>query len=261
MTKPLIRTPSPLAVAQKITLARGFSGVMPVYVVNEFPKSGSTWVKTMTAMALDLPVWTRSEPIYGPCVMQAHWITPTGLKRVIGLWRDGRDVMVSFYHHCLFYNELSNKAIVDATRAKIGFEDYENVRENLPRFIEFIYETPVSPRFTWTEFVDVWWDRPGVAQVKYEDLRADTPGTLQKLVHDLVGKELSDDRAAEIAEACSMKNMKDRMGEGERRQTDISETSFIRKGSVGGWRENFSDEAAEVFEKYAGDALRKLGYT
>lgn len=254
-----LHTPNRLAVAQKITLARAFSR-LPVYVVNEFPKSGSTWLKEMLAMGLDLPVWTRSNPQYRSCVMQAHWITPIGLKNVIGLWRDGRDVMVSFYYHSLFLNELSNKSIVDQTRAKLKFDDYEDIETNLPAFIDFQFNSPISPRFTWAEFVDVWWDRPGVRHVKYEDMRRDAAGEVQRLVKELTGKTLSDARAAEIEDACNMQNMQKRIGDGERKQKDIAEISFVRKGSVGGWQEKFSDDAHAVFERHAGAALRKLGY-
>jgi hypothetical protein len=37
-------------------------------------------------------------------------------------------------------------------------------------------------------------------------------------------------------------------------------TSFLRKGVVGDWRNQFSQEAREVFDRYAGEELILLGY-
>ena len=36
--------------------------------------------------------------------------------------------------------------------------------------------------------------------------------------------------------------------------------SFIRKGIAGDWKNKFSPEACEMFNKYAGGALIKVGY-
>ena len=36
--------------------------------------------------------------------------------------------------------------------------------------------------------------------------------------------------------------------------------SYLRKGVAGDWRNHFSDEAEAVFERHAGEALRRLGY-
>ena len=41
---------------------------------------------------------------------------------------------------------------------------------------------------------------------------------------------------------------------------DESRTEFIRKGTVGDWRNHFSREAGEVFHRSSGVELRGLGY-
>lgn len=255
--------PAKAAVLQKEFVARVQSRVTPVYLVNEYPKSGGTWLKMMLAEALGHAAWTRGKPAWGPCVLQAHWINPRGRCRVVGLFRDGRDVMVSYYYHSLFRNELGNAPLVRAMRELFRFDDLEDIRANLLPFMKVMMENPVSPRFTWLDFVERWAGRPGVVLCRYEDLRADTAGTLAKVTQSLAGVSLDPARAQQIAEAYSMENMRRRKAElnpGIRGQ-DNAEVSFIRKGSVGGWSEHFTDEALAWFEHRAGTALDRLGYS
>lgn len=255
--------PAKRAVLQKEFAARFQSRVSPVYLVNEYPKSGGTWLKMMLAEALGLPAWTRGKPEWAPCVMQAHWIAPRGNCRVIGLFRDGRDVMVSYYYHSLFRNELGNAPLVAMMRERLQFDDLEDIRGNLLPFMKLVIDTPVSPGFSWLDFVNRWATRTGVVRVRYEDLRADTAGTLCSLHQSLTGTPLDRARAKEIAEAYTMQNMRKRKAElnpGIAGQ-EKPEISFIRKGSVGGWSEHFTDEALDWFEARAGSALDVLGYS
>jgi len=38
------------------------------------------------------------------------------------------------------------------------------------------------------------------------------------------------------------------------------EGRFVRKGSVGGWREKLTDEQLQMIDASAGDAFRRMGY-
>jgi hypothetical protein len=125
-----------------------------------------------------------------------------------------------------------------------------------------MFDRPVSPAFSWSDFVHDWAGRPNVVSCRYEDLRTDTVGELCRIHEELTGTRLDASRAAEIAEAYSMANMRKRKEElhpGLKLQEN-PETSFIRKGSVGGWSEHFTDEALDWFEARAGSALDVLGY-
>jgi hypothetical protein len=48
-----------------------------------------------------------------------------GMKNIVNVWRDGRDVMVSWYHHCLFLNEITNPRFVERARKDPAFESNE----------------------------------------------------------------------------------------------------------------------------------------
>ena len=70
-------------------------------IVNEYPKSGGTWMSQMLAEALGLPFPRNRLPMMRSCLMQCHVLNPIGMRRVTVVWRDGRDIAVSFYHHLL----------------------------------------------------------------------------------------------------------------------------------------------------------------
>lgn len=251
-----------LFILQKNIVAQYQSRYSPVYLINEYPKSGGTWLKMMLAEALSTPAWTKGRPVFAPCVMQAHWIKQAGRCRTIALYRDGRDVMVSYYYHALFRNDMGNEKLVKLIRHECKFQDIEDIKSNLIKFMKIMFDKPISPRFSWLDFVNYWTGKPNVISCRYEDLRNDTSRTLINLYESLCGLPLCENRAIDIANAYTMENMR-------RRKIELNpgivlqknpEINFIRKGTVGGWSEHFSDDALEWFEKRAGTALDLLGY-
>lgn len=258
-----LRAPKKAAMLQKEVVARIQSRMYPVYLVNEYPKSGGTWLKYMLADVLGYPAWTKGRLAWAPCVMQAHWLAQKGRCRNIVLFRDGRDVMVSYYYHSLFLNELQNKTLVEIARKSFDFSDLEDIRANLLPFMKRYFDAPIAPSFSWLEFVNTWANRPNTVVCKYEDLRRDTRGEVCRLYRALTGKSLDEEKAQETVIKHSMENMRKKHAEfnpGVDRQEN-AEISFIRKGSVGGWSECFTDEALEWFEDKAGSALDAIGYS
>jgi sulfotransferase family protein len=246
------------------------SGVVPLYIVNEFPKSGGTWVGQMLGRALGIPFPRNRLPVFRSSVMHGHYLNPWGMRNVVVTWRDGRDVIVSWYHQQLISHEW-NQRQVERSRRELALEDYENVYENLPAFIEYAFTrpsatsfpwadfvrpftSPHAPNFSWVDFVHSWHERKGVVHVRYEDLRRSTAEQLRRIVSQLTGQRLSAEEAATIAEEFSFEH------QSGRRSGEEDKRSFLRKGVVGDWREQFSPEAREVFDRYAGDELILLGY-
>jgi Sulfotransferase domain len=229
------------------------SGVVPLYVVNEFPKSGGTWVGQMLGRALGVPFPRNRLPVPRPSIMHGHYLNPWGMKNVVVPWRDGRDVMVSWYHQQLIEHQW-NRAQVARSRRELPLEDYQDVRKNLPAFIEYAFTRPHSPPFSWADFVRRWHGREGTVSVLYEDLRRDTPSELRRIVRELSGEKLSPESASAIADEFSFER------QSGRRAGDEDSGSFLRKGVVGDWRHRFGPEAREVFDRYAGEELILLGY-
>ncbi len=234
-------------------MVRLLSGPMPLYVVNEFPKSGGTWVGQMLGRALDVPFPRNRFPVPRPSIMHGHYLSPLGMKNVVVVWRDGRDIMVSWYHQQLISHEW-NRRQVARSRRELPLRDYEDVYGNLPAFIEYAFTRPHSPSFSWTDFVRRWYGREDTVHVRYESLRRDAAVELRRIVRELADKELGPERAAAIAEEFSFER------QAGRRSGEEDKKSFLRKGVVGDWRNQFGPEARKVFDRYAGEELILLGY-
>lgn len=257
-----LKAPSKLASLQKELVARVGSFVYPIYLVNEYPKSGGTWLKHMIAASCDVPVWSKGEVKWGSCVIQGHWNKPRGACRTVALFRDGRDVMVSFYYHCFFLNEFQNRPLVEIMRKRFKFSDYEDIGHNLLPFMVGMQESPISPSFNWASFVRKWWHRTDVVTTRYEDLRQNTAQELQRVMTELTGKQFELCFLESVVNELTMEKMRERKSElnpkvlGRQR----AEKSFIRKGKVRGWEEVMSREAVEWFNDANGEELRLIGY-
>jgi hypothetical protein len=229
------------------------SGTVPLYVVNEFPKSGGTWVGQMLGRALGVPFPRNRLPVLRPSIMHGHYLNPWGIENVVVCWRDGRDVMVSWYHQQLIPHEW-NEYQVRRSRRELPLEDYEDVYKNLPAFIEYAFTRPHSPRFSWTDFVRRWHNRKAAIHVRYEDLRRETVSELRRILLGLTGRQPSPEEATAIVEEFSFER------QAGRRPGEEDRGSFLRKGVVGDWRNYFSPEAQLTFDRYAGEELILLGY-
>jgi len=238
-------------------LLRLFSGVLPLYVINEYPKSGGSWVGQMLSEAIGIPFPRNTYPPFRSILMQGHFIHPFGLRNVLVLWRDGRDVMVSWYHHCLFHHENApprQAYLVERTRREFSVQDYEDVKLNLPRFIEYVFTEQKFPGFTWSQFVRQWHGISLVNFAKYEDLRSCPVEELRRIVAELTGKSVGVQRAEQIVDRYSFER------QSGRRPGQEKKSSFMRKGVVGDWKNHFNLEARRAFDYWAGDELILLGY-
>jgi len=228
--------------------------VFPLYLVNEYPKSGGTWVGQMLSKALDVPFPRNRLPIFRSCIMHGHYLSQLGMKNVLCVWRDGRDVLVSQYYHYFFPNERGNKVLVNRATADLQLSDIHDIKNNLPLFIAYTYKDKWHPKFTWTDFVNQWHGKKNVLHVKYEDLRQNCVIELQRIVLELTRKKLKKNEAEKIIEEFSFEKQSGRQPGQE------NSSSFMRKGIVGDWKKHFSYESKKMFDHYAGGALIALGY-
>ena len=229
---------------------------LTLYVVNEYPKSGGTWVGQMLSSALSVPFPRNRMPVWGPCIMHGHYLRRGRMRKPVVVWRDGRDVIVSWYHHCLFVHDdrHSNAALVDRVRRDLPFADYADVAANLPAFLDYAFTRQRSPRFSWAAFVRTWHGRSDAVHTTYEDLSRDAAGELQRVVRELTGRRLAPARAREIADAWSFARQSGRTPGVEHK------SSFLRRGVVGDWCNYFGPEACEIFDYHAGEELILAGY-
>ena len=235
-------------------LVHSVTQVLPSYVVNEYPKSGGSWVGEMLSDALQVPFPRNRLPILRSSILQGHMMHSWNMHNILLVWRDGRDVLISQYYHSLFKNDRGNAYLVAKCRADLGFTDYDDIAGNLIPFMEYIYERKRHPRMSWAEFVNKWVDCERCVHVRYEDLRVKPVEELRRIVHELAGIVIDEQMAETIVDKHSFEKVSGR------KVGDANVRSFLRKGVVGDWKNYFNQEACERFHAYAGNALVKLGY-
>lgn len=230
---------------------------LPLYIVTEYPKSGGTWLAQILADYLDIPFPRNQAPKIQSNVMHGHYGYSSLMENVVVLFRDGRDVIVSEYYYSLFPNDRASPFLINETRSALRFHDYDDVRNNLPKFIEYIFEKRMrskSPfQFSWAQFVRIWAGKD-VITVKYEDMVDNTAIAVRPVIQGLTHKETDLALLSKIVDSYSFQKQAGRKPGVEKNG------SFLRKGTYGDWHEKFSPIACEIFDAYAGDELIELGY-
>ena len=252
------------SVANKATKAIGmYAGAQfPMYFVTEYPKSGGTWLARMLADAMQVPFPQHYIlPIGFKSVVQNHWGYSPRLRRVFYLYRDGRDVMTSFFFHRMRILQdpahPAHQRVTERSKRIFGRDfDPDDTVSLLPRFIENEFKRPRDSRINWNDHVHQWFDpaRAGVAYLSYEQLRTNPHLTLKRAIERVTGAEIEDWRVESAVERNSMERQTGRRAGQEDR------AHFVRRGVVGDWRNHFTREAAEIFGDMASDALVLLGY-
>lgn len=262
--KPLLRSVlRPLAAEARRRRFRRSLRPSDVFIVS-FPKSGKTWLLYMLANLF------RSRGGDDPLsIIEAHGVVPDvnreygerspldfshlsdprffavharcdlSLPNVVYLVRDPRDVLVSFWH----YKRLTVE----------GFD------VDLPSFVE-------APGWSedWRDHVEGWLEsgHPSLLLLSYEELSTNPASALRRVV-DFAGVDVS---AAEIERAVRASSF-ERMREAEERygfsihsEPALAGERFVRKGVVGGWREELGGAACKAIERRYGALMRRLGY-
>jgi hypothetical protein len=240
--------------ATRLLLASGAAkwGWFPL--LNEYPKSGGSWMAQMLSVALDLRFPRNRLPHAGSCLLHGHY-QPTYIgTEVISVHRDGRDVMVSLYFHRIVGNEHSRSSVAQHAREAAGIADIADIKGNLPRFIEALVAGRLHPSLDWGRFVSAWHGNPHVRAVtSYEAMQADAAGALITVMSAL-DRSITPTHAAQIAGQFSFER------QAQRKAGVENSKSYLRKGVVGDWRNHFTAEAAQIFDHHMGDALIALGY-
>lgn len=228
-----------------------------------YPKSGTSWLGALMGSYLDLPhPQNYSMPIAMGAVLQNHWLYHERFPPSVYIVRDGRDVLVSLY----FYQMQSiaqARHPRQAARLDTRFRHYlgkgydpNDVSTNIARFVEAELADPIAYRgASWPEHVRSWCveERDRVVVTTYEALLDAPELELGRVMTRLTGQEAEPGRIRSALAAHDFSATGREPGHEDR-------SSFQRKGIRGDWRNHFTFDAAEVFEHYAGDELRRLGY-
>jgi hypothetical protein len=187
---------------------------------------------------------TNKELLYAPFprILKSHGSFNARYPRVIYVVRDGRDVIVSYYHR-----KVSRGFAYD------GFSDF--LRRHL--------KGEVGTDGSWHSHVLGWLDRPEKPSLvlRYEDLKQDAVREMQRVSSLL---EINCDQAdvATAVKQTEFGRMRSREVEhykgGQGRSTESGHE--IRKGVRGDWRNYFSEADSDLFWKTSGEAMDLAGY-
>ncbi len=248
------------------------------------PKCGNTWLRTMLSrlyqvrfgMASDFTVktdelalrhplaprllatngWYSYEAVIGEALAEESPDSEIVHKPVVLLARHPCDIAVSWYHQFTKRQSGYKRELINAwIREPLDHREvdlWSFVRHGelgLPGLIEFlnVWERRVS-------------ELPKGIVVRYEDLRADPVPELRRIT-SLMGEEFSDKELAAAAEWASFENLSKlelaghfRSGGIQKQVTDASARK-VRRGVVGGYRDDFPPEQVAELEALVDERL------
>ena len=242
-----------------------------------YPKSGNTWLCYLLAYCLNSEFDDFDVPGVYPLdlqlrkkvkggllhqsyskelgkVLKTHGGAeniPTNNRPIVYLLRDGRDVIVSYYHYEYGYKRqlplwdkrLALRTRVHLLRWKITSSFFK------PSFSMYVRRRSIE----WARHVRGWKARGWDSMICYEDLRTDTPSAIEKLILSF-GIKVPLQIIDEAVELFSFNKLSGRAKEEERR------TSFYRKGKIGDWKNFFGIAEQKIFLEQAHDVMDEFGY-
>ncbi len=197
------------------------------------------WLEMPRPGVPPLDVIAEYERIPNPRVFKTHCTfmqTPgSDVARIILTVRDPRDCCVSFFHHM---NGMNPDAIPGMPSMR-----FDNMQQCVDRFLSF---------GGWYRNVSSWWphrDQSNVLMMRYQDLIADLPGQIDRIVAFLDWEITPEHRRAAI-EYSSFRWMKEHADKFTRKTMGAplmsKEGTFIRQGKVGGHTAELTPEQAEA---------------
>jgi hypothetical protein len=297
--KALILIPTqPLPASTRVALRRRYLAELELakarranFLIIGHPKSGNTWLKAMISRLYqlrydlpesrlintdefarripDIPRLAATNGYYsyegevGKLLAVGAPDNPLRHKPVLFLARNPIDIAVSWYHQFTKRQSRAKQELINhfidhpIDRRKVEMWDFVRHSDiGLPSLIE--YEN------TWTRNVQAL--ERGML-VKYEELRAEPVPTLQRITR-LMGADFSEEEIRAAVEWGSFENLQKLETSGTFSQGGMKlvnaadpSTYKVRRGKVGGYREDFNPQQVAELEALVRDnILPELGY-
>ena len=164
--------------------------------------------------------------------------------RYVYVARNPKDVLVSYYYHCLTWKSMQFTGTWDQFYA--------------------MYMNSKIPFGSWFDHVLEWWehkDAENILFLKYEDMKKDLRGTVEAIAK-FIGYDLSQDVISSIVTDSTFDNMQKNPTANyswwdDRRTPEF--VPFLRKGMVGDWRNHFTPQQSEEFDALYSKRMKGSG--
>jgi hypothetical protein len=225
-----------------------------IFVVG-YPKSGNTWMQHLLAglifgidprFAPDLLVQDLVPDVYytkfykrylTPTFFKTHDLPKPQHRRVIYLVRDGRDAMVSYFHHLAALGDRPDPLKLVATG-------------------EGLFPC------RWHEHVEAWMANPYNAEmmtVSYERLTSNRTTELQRIC-EFAGFTREEATLRTVAQNCTFEIMREKEKQFGWAGDWPKDQPFMRRGKVGSFKDEMPPEILEAFLKVSAHMLERMGY-
>lgn len=228
------------------------------HFIVSYPKCGRTWLRTILlkyfSLVLDEEMPQTLDKIWGKQHIPKFIFTHDGKhvsfltrskrryrkKHIVYLSRDPRDTVVSHYHHCK--------------------ERDKNYWKDISSFVR----DPVLGVDHIITFMNTWYQKrtlfPSFLMISYERLRKDPSEELTKLLTFLGCTPVDQDRLAQAIEFSSFSKMKQMEQSDKLKVPGIKSTkgksgAKVRKGKIGGYKEELSSEDVAYVDSCVADHL------
>ncbi|MEM8777652.1 MAG: sulfotransferase domain-containing protein [Cyanobacteria bacterium P01_G01_bin.49] len=236
--------------------------------LTSYPKSGNTWTRFLIANLIkpdclisfaninDIVPDIYKTPsqqlneLPNTRIIKSHECFDPRYKKVIYLVRNPYSVSVSFYHHLIKFNKISEET---------EFRDF------LQNFLQGLYMKNMG---SWEKNVASWLDNKSHDKeqfllIKYEDLRLN-PFQETKKIQSFLSLDIEDKKVKEAIELSDFKHMqnleKNQNNEAFFASTN-SQKNFVRSADLDEWKRYFDKQSTDLVKVKFGKVMERLGYS
>lgn len=166
---------------------------------------------------------------------------PAGSRRFVVI-RDLRDTLVSLYFSFRF-SHVVNRTVAERRARLERLSKEEGLLYLMDGWLEHIANIQRS------------WVGGGDEPIRFEDLLARDVEILERVLVDEVGLGVPREKVREAIVSCRFERLS-----GGRARGAEDQSSHIRKGIAGDWRNHFTDRVTEAFKERFGEHLVVTGY-
>lgn len=168
-------------------------------------------------------------------------------KGVIYILRNPLDVAVSYAQHSASPIDKAIHSLCDETF--IASNSDTDFKKQLPQLF-----------LSWSGHVKSWMESPlRVHLMRYEDMKSDPNGSFREMLK-FMGFEIDEDRLEKAVRFSSFDTLKQQEKEKGFKEKPSKAASFFRKGKIGSYREELTQEQIDIIVEYHRETMIKYGY-